>query len=238
MALMARRTAADLTEIDLPRRADDAAWRAASELLTAFRDRFERLKQERLRLVLERELAGRPSGANASTHDDQLRRRLDELKKLPPINAGTVPANAGAPADSAIARGLELLAGKSPEPRATHAERVAELDKQLVILDDAVLAQTEVVAVADDDFNLRASEAIAAAWNQRVLTLYRAEQQLAVAAQQFRDLRVQMANCGIRGYSTLLRCPDFRAAILVGSESMWGSEISVARRQLEEWGML
>ena len=220
MALMAKRSATDPTEVEMPRRADDTAWRTAHDLLIAFRDRLERLRQERTRLVLERELAERPSGARANP-DDPLRMRLEQLRKLPPLS-DTAPISVEAPSNAAIALGLEVLAGKSPAPRATHAERAAELDRQLLVLDDAILAQTQVVADADDSFNHRASEAIVDAWNARVLAIYRAERQLAGAAEQFRNLRVQMANAGIRGYSTLLRIPDFRAAVQVGSEVFMG----------------
>lgn len=239
MAFAARRSAADPTEIDLPRRADDVAWRAASELLTAFNRRYDRLKDERLRLVLEHALAGRPSGAKASTADDALRQRLSQLQKLPPINdAMPPPSEEGTPANATIARGLEVLAGRMPAVPASHSERVAEIDRQMQILRDAICEQTQIVADADDSFNHHASAMIVDAWDAHVLAVFRAEQALSVAAQQFRRFRARMVESGIRGYSTLLRCPELRAAIMVGDEGTWGSEIATARRQLESWGML
>ena len=237
MALLAKRNTNSADSI--PRRSADPAWSTASALLSVFQRRHDRLRQERDRLILERDLGGRPIGEQRGSSRAQLEWRLAQLRKLPPLTqAETPPAPSDGARSEAISKAIALCAGKIVAAPPTFSEQVGEIDRQILVLDAAIFEQQAILEAAEGSFNYAASLAIAPVWHAHAVAVYRACQELSRVARQFRQYRAELITAGISTRSDILHFPTLRSPAVVGDESEFGSEISVARRQMESWGLL
>ena len=235
MALTSKR---NVVADGIPRREDDPAWSGARDLLSMFQHRQQRLRQERDRLTLERDLAGRPLGQSKGSSREQLELRLAQLRKLPPLTPETPPAPSDGAHSEAISTAIALCAGKIVAAPPTFFEQVGEIDRQILVLDAAIFDQQAILEAAEGSFNYAASLAIAPVWHAHAVAVYRACQELSRVARQFRQYRAELITAGIRTRSDILHFPTLRSPAVVGDESEYGSEISVARRQMESWGLL
>jgi hypothetical protein len=241
MASMATKLAAALTksepaEVVIPCVADDPTFAAAAELLSAFRTRLERLNRERMRLILERELDGKPVDPKSET-DATLRRRLAALRADPPLLPHALPAMPGA-TPPAIALGLEVLAGNAITPPPDHAARMREIDRQIDALGPAINEQGAVCDALADELTLRYARQLKPAWDALQLEMYRAAKELSRATRRVQDFRVAITGAGIRSRTDILAMPNVRAPLVLGDETNFDSEISGWRRILERLGIL
>lgn len=234
MALAARLRSND-DDLDVPQVADDPDYARAAAVLTAFVEHAEGLRQERRRLQLEGHFQNRPARDN-SPADQGLLAQLIALRSLPPLSPTPTPAPASA--SPAILAGLAVLAGEPVVPKPGLQEQVQLVDRQLAVLSDACRAQQEIVDAIRDEVSARYAKQIKPRWDAIVLSMYRDAQQLARSTAEFRDLRAKIVRAGITGNSVVLRAPNVRTPLVLGSETDWGSEISTWRRLLESWGLL
>ncbi len=233
MALLRKNDTADLSDAAIPDPAVDPDYSRALELLSAFNQRYDRLEKEKQRLRLEAHFAGRSAEKDDYTNG-QLRIRLSALRAEPPLK----PELTAAPAapSPAITRGLAVLAGETITPAPSYAAQVADLDRQLAILDPAIREQTEVCSALLGDLSVEYARRLLPAWNAKVLAVFRAAQELSRATTQFREYRAAVMARNIK--TELLRAPNVVSPLQLGSETDWNSEISHWRRTLESWNVL
>ncbi len=225
----------DPMEVAVPRLADDPAYAAASELLTAFAHRRERLQRDQQRIDLERHLNGKMPDPRSST-DTELRKRLRKLQEEAPVEA-PAPA-APAAASTAIAAGLAVLSGAPVAPVLDHQARIQEIDRQIGALGDAIREQTEVRDEIAAALTFEYAQRLQPAWNVLQLEMFRAAQELARATRRVREFRAKITEAGIQSRSDILAMPNVRAPLILGDEFVYDSEISGWRRILERLGIL
>jgi hypothetical protein len=239
MPILPRRSTTAATmpdEIEVPNLRADPRYEAASSLLSSFRDRFIRLQQERDRLILDHALRGKPADPKSSA-DAVLRQRLAQMQALPPLPAG---GEAGSTTDTndAIARGVALMAGyAAPKPQ-DHATQIADIDRAITVMHDAVIAQTEVVDEIHQQLTLEIANDLKPEWDALQLLWYRSAQDFAAMTRRVQDLRIRITAAGIGSRSDLLAMPNVRSPLMLGDETVWDSEISTWRRILERLGIL
>jgi hypothetical protein len=231
-------TSSDPAAVEIPRLADDSEYAKADELLTAFRLRLDRLQHEKIRLILLRELAGKPVDPRSTT-DAQLRLRLAQLQALPPLASVAAPIAAAGTVPKAVAAGVAIMSGAAVTPAPPdHATQMQALDRQADVIGAAIQAQTEIVDAIAQELTVRYATQIKPAWDALQLEMYRSAQELARATARVQAMRFAINNAGIRSCSTVLSMPNVRSPLMLGAESEYGSEISTWRRTLEKLGIL
>jgi hypothetical protein len=133
---------------------------------------------------------------------------------------------------------MALLAGGIVPKQMDHAAAIADLDRQIIAMHDAVIAQTEVVYEIDAQITLELATDLKPAWDALQLRWYRSAQDFASVTREVRDLRARITAAGIGARSDVLAMPNVRSPLLLGDESAWDSEISGWRRTLERLGVL
>jgi hypothetical protein len=232
MALAARLRAVSPADDIRDVRADPRL-RGPLELLGAFETRQHLLERARLRLTYQHHFAGRlPS--DDSEADKPLRARLRELERDPPLQP--TPARALPTASAAISRGLQILAGEKVEVAPTIAGQIVEIDRQLSALGAAISEQKEIVNAIAADLAVEYGKELLPTWNDAVLAMYRAAQELSRSTTRFRELRGACIANGIR--TEILRSPNVSAPLVLGDETDPQSQISFWRRTLEDWRVL
>jgi hypothetical protein len=174
----------------------------------------------------------------ASSLLSSFRDRLIRLQQaLPPLPAG---GEAGSTTDTndAIARGVALMAGyAAPKPQ-DHATQIADIDRAITVMHDAVIAQTEVVDEIHQQLTLEIANDLKPEWDALQLLWYRSAQDFAAMTRRVQDLRIRITAAGIGSRSDLLAMPNVRSPLMLGDETVWDSEISTWRRILERLGIL
>ena len=215
----------------------DQRLQPAQALLNSFNERYEYVKRRRLQLDYEAHFGNRPEGDDRNETDKLLRTRLRALKaELPPESDADRAIPPASP--DAVSAGLRLLAGQTIAPPPDRAERVDELDRQLVILDCAIREQQAVRDEIAATLTVEYAKLVQPRWNALQLEMYRAAQELARSAGRVRELRAEINAAGIGSASTILSMPNVRAPLILGSESEWSSEIAGWRRTLQGLGII
>jgi hypothetical protein len=225
----------DALDVKLPSVRDDSAYAAAEALLTAFRERYERLGRDRLCLDYERHFAGRAPESDSGS-DRDLRKRWVALRNE--AKADAPPPVKPAAQSAAIAAGLAVLGGERIDPPADLQARYQEIDRKRAALTEAIREQTDERDGIADELSFKFSTELRPAWDRLQIEMYRAAQELARAAARVRTFRNHMIEAGIKPNSQTIRMPPVRAPLVLGSESEWGSELSQWGRQLEEWNLI
>lgn len=213
----------------------DPRFGEASSLLQAFRHHHERLEKERDRLILEHLLDGKPANPK-SQQDTMLRGRLADLNALPPLPIA--PVAGVADLTDAVARGRAILSGETVAKPTDHAGRLAEIDRQILAIREAMLEQTDVVDEIAQQLTLEIATELKPAWDALQLHWYRSAQNFASVTRQVQDLRARITAAGVRSCTGTLAMPAVRSPLVLGDESIWDSEISGWRRILERLGIL
>lgn len=228
-------TAETLEPIDVPDLRADPRYIAAASLLAEFRARHERLEQERIRLAIEHQLRGKAPDEK-SPADAQLRDRLAVLQALPPLPVAAAPG--AAHAGDRIAKGKAILNGETVAAPADHSGKMAEIDRQLEAIREAIFEQSEVVNEIVGQITLEIATDLKPQWDALQLQWYRSAQEFARVTAQVHDLRARIVAAGILSRSDVLAMPAVRSPLILGSETSYDSEISHWRRILETLGIL
>jgi hypothetical protein len=173
------------------------------------------------------------------TRNDHLRDRLKKNRAAVPAKSVQGPLSGDIHADVAVA--LELIDGA--RPLAPLLEDRRALRDQLKRNRDAIRKgfdkQKAVVDALRDQWVLTRSLGIQHRWKERDLKIFRAMQAVAALYDEKNDDRTAEFDAGCRPWRADL-LPEFmsRALLTIGSERDWDSEISRARRRLEELHIL
>jgi hypothetical protein len=167
------------------------------------------------------------------TREDSLRRRLAELRASAPRAAKQASAPEGAPSE--VTAALELLRTGARPPRRDVRRVLEQLDRDIATVNEGLVAQKNIVACLKDELSAQVQTArgIKSAWDAIRIAKYRAAQALAAATDDERALWRSIIEAGYTRRDDLLPTPVLRAALVLGSESEFDSEISRARRWLE-----
>jgi hypothetical protein len=108
-----------------------------------------------------------------------------------------------------------------------------EIDHEIIAIRAAIFAQVEVVDGITSDLSYEASKQLRPEWNRLQLVMYRAAQELAAATDRVRAFQTAIISAGIKPHNNVIRAPNSRVPLLLGSETEFTSEISSWRRTLE-----
>lgn len=237
MAVLTRSRAAtaDAAGFNVPRLVDDPEYQAAQELLSVFNDRLGRLERERDRAYLEHHFGNRHERDDGPA-DQELRARLRQLQREEPLTRSAPISPAGAPAAVEVAVGI-LRGEPLPPPQPDTSARLAAIDRQIVLMREAIFAQAEVRDAIGDRLGYEYAQRIKASWYREQVALFRCAQEFARQADKVRRFTEELLSAGVRNDSTLI-APPVRSPLTLGSEANPHSEISEWRRILEQRGVL
>jgi hypothetical protein len=153
-----------------------------------------------------------------------------------PAQKGEEPETGGLPSE--VAEALALIADSRPPSRLSRAKVIEQLRSDADVIRGAIFALRPIIDALRDELSSALAQRLGSAHRQLVLSQFRAAQQLAAATDAEAELRKTVIDAGFVWRPDLLRGPQLRGALVLGSESTFDSDISRARRMLEELGIL
>jgi hypothetical protein len=228
-----------------PSISDNVNYAAAATILRRLENGLATLEAEldaqniehHLGSVLSTNKKPRPDSRNAT-----LKARLDKHRaKVVTANAADEkPAAVKLPAP--VAAALDIIAGSRPVTRTNRPEYRRELIKQMESDRDEILKGIHVQQAIVDDLRNELSGDMARRLQpdhkKLMLAQFRAAQAFAAATDDEAQFRISVIGAGYMWRADLLQGPQLRAALVLGSESTFDSDISRARRMLEDLNVL
>ena len=173
-----------------------------------------------------------------AAREKALRERLEELRarlRETPAVAQTPTPPEGVPRTVALA--LEVLAGGREPQRDLRAE-IKQLEAGRARVQAGYSLQQTIVNDLKGEIGATTILLKRPEWDALNLAEFRAAQVLAAAAQAKREFRQAITSAGHVWRADLLPEPTMRSSLILGSEADKNSEISWARRTLEELKIL
>jgi hypothetical protein len=235
--------APDKTKALITRLDADPAYAEAAAVLRVLQDGLSAIERDRDSAVVEDHLRRSPSDSHAGA----LRARLKANRSASPPPAQVAGNSSKSPA--AVAEALELLkagadrravlAGISARPaRPDHRQVIADLEENAAVIRAGIAAQQRVIDSIRGSASAALADRLRAGHRDLVLKQFRAAQHFAAATDALRQLRSEILAAGFEFRSDVLPEPTSRAALILGSESDWNSEVNGLRRLLEELGII
>jgi hypothetical protein len=197
--------------------------------------RFER---EISRLRAAHHLERRPNDKRALAVLKALESRAAEDGEESPA---TPPGASENPAPSAVTEAFDIINDSMPPPAPPPVDRnelADRLEKRLPTLLKGIRAQTELVEQLRHELSVEQAQRVKPQQRAAVLAIFRAAQALAAAVDSEEALRATVLNAGFLWLPELLPSPKLHSALVLGSETDPGSEISRVRRLLEDLKVL
>jgi hypothetical protein len=197
-----------------------------------------RLEREISRLRAERHLERRPNDKRALAALKALESRAAEDGEA----STATPAGASeSPAPSAVTEAFDIINDSTPAaspPPVDRNERADRLEKRLPKLLKGIRAQSELVEQLRYELSVELASRLKAHQRAAALAIFRAAQALAAAVDSEEALRATVLENGFLWLPELLPSPKLHSALVLGSETDPGSEISRVRRLLEDLKVL
>jgi hypothetical protein len=209
--------------------ATDTRFADALSLLHWLEDAHRRLKHRAAVLRAERWLERRPRDKRAMSGLEQLKRNCP------------VPAEQLAPPDDSVKElSAEVASALGAEAsrrlnREVMAEQCDEIDHAVRV---RIFAQKELVEQVRHELSVEQAQRVKPQQRAAVLAIFRAAQALAAAVDSEEALRATVLENGFLWLPELLPSPKLHSALVLGSETDPGSEISRVRRLLEDLKVL
>ncbi len=225
--------------INLRQLAEDPEIAAATDLLGKLREAAAQFEHEKERLDLEYYFGeGRQfvEGASDGPRDVRLRERLKVLQAQAPTMPTSSPS--GAHPDNDIASALSLIAGAPIPPSDDRSARRREIARKIATIDMALRKQQLLYHELVADKSHAISDALRPQHDALLVEIFQAAQKLSRLVDDERDFRASVI---VRGYdpsAEIIGPLNSSAALILGSERQYDSEISRIRRQLEDRGLL
>lgn len=200
----------------------------ASAVLRTLEHGMERIERDIDALRIEEHLARQPKDPRAPT----LRARLAEHRANAPPKAQPAPAPGSVP--PIVSSALELLGGARPPRRVDRRKLIAQLEEDRELVREAIYAQQPIVDAIRDELSVDAARRFLKQHQGLVVAQYRAAQAFAAATDALGDFALAFTASGYCWRADLLPAPNMRAALLLGSERDFDSEVRRTGRQLEE----
>lgn len=202
---------------------------AAAEILRVLRSGMAQVESEIDALNIEGHLITRPSDPRAP----DLRNRLKTLRAASGKTERTAAA-ARTEMPATVTAALTLINDGVRPQRSNRRAAIAQLESDKEVIREAIFEQQPIVDALRDELSLEAAQRHAAAYQKLVVATYRAAQTLAAAADAERNFQVDFAAAGYSWRPDVMKGYALRAALILGSEHDFDSEISRARRFFEE----
>jgi hypothetical protein len=234
---MLKKLSIDDSQLPVPPLAEDAEFAPAAQLLSALSARYELVKDVITLVQLEEYL--RPRAFNPkSPADIEARHRLRFLRAKVKLGEIYEPvATAGVRPE--IAKAMKLLQGEPVAAPITPAARLEQCHRELAVLDDAIRAQNEILEEIRARKALELAQRLARRNDELLVAHFRAAQQLVRATAAVRELHAAVIAGGYGPpRSDFMPAYLARGALLLGEETVHGSDISTVRRQLEQRGLV
>jgi hypothetical protein len=210
------------------------------EIEAALRVGLTRKRTERDYLALRRYLAGTDLKTMPNRRAD-MQARAEKLRKELGAENSAAP---GAPKPGAlpaeIERALSILrGGEATQPGDAKVDKqLAQLDEEIIAIESGIYVNAQRVREARSAASYDAAVKLKDAHGKLTLQLYRSAQAFVRMAEEERLLRVAFTSAGF-SRSDILPMPIVTgAALVLGSETSWESQIAQARRDLEKRGLL
>jgi hypothetical protein len=139
---------------------------------------------------------------------------------------------------SAVDVALDLVRAGRRTTRRDRTGAVAQLENDRVVVREGIFAQQAVVDDLRGKISFEVAQRLKESHRELILAQYRAAQALAAATDAEREFRRQVSSAGYSWRADITPALTLRAALILGSEAAWDSEISRARRVLEELKVL
>jgi hypothetical protein len=202
---------------------------AAAGILRTLEDGLQQIEREADALRIEEHLAHKPSDPRAGV----LQERLKKHRGAAPQKVAEPTAEADLP--PTVAAALEVICGGSrPARRLGRKALIEQAEDDAARVREAILAQQTVVDGIRNELSGELASRGTPQHRELVLAIYRAAQALAAATDAEREFRRTVVDAGYVWRTDLLPALTMRSALILGSEADWDSEISRARRLLEE----
>jgi hypothetical protein len=165
-----------------------------------------------------------------------LRARLAKHRATVPAPNAEEPPAGELPAS--VAAALEIIRGSRPPSRVSRQKLIEQLENDKDVIRAAIIAQTTVVDALRDELSSALAARLVSKHRELTLAIFRSAQAFAAASDAEAEFRRAVVDAGFTWREDLLRGPQLRAALVLGSESTFDSDISRARRALEELKIL
>jgi len=225
---MAAKKAQSVERID-----DDHRFSAATAILRTLEDGVAQIERDADSLRIEDYLGQAP-------HDHRKPRTgrsamlQERLKKNRATQKTAEPGPTTSDLPSIVAAALEVLRGARPPARLNRKAIITQLEGDRDLIYQAIREQTAIVNGIRDELvtaqNMRDREA----WLAIQLRKFRALQTVVAIKEEEDDFRKSRAEAGYTWRADILPTTAARPMLILGSERDWDSEISRARRFLEE----
>lgn len=202
--------------------------------LDAIEREADALRIERHLNIEERRGGGRAKQRNSRNTD--LQARLDKHRTKVPAEKADEPAHGKL--RPTVAEALEIIRGSRPATRVDPNALIAQLDADGAVVRKAIMMQQAAVDELRNELSGEMARRLVPDHRKRVLAQFRAAQDFAAATDAEAEFRKSVIDAGYTWRADLLEGPQLRAALVLGSESTFDSDISRARRMLEELKIL
>lgn len=210
----------------------DARIADARAVMNVLQEGLREIDKELDAIRLERYLSTSGLQKNQRALRDQLKELRESMRAgnaAPPAGGGDLP--------TAVAKALALLR-EGTQPPLKDARTVEQLEGNRKIIREAICEQTPIIEELVSGRGAAIQRTMRPEWDKEQLELFRALQVAAAKADVVRKRRQSViADCGV-WRPDILAEPIWRSVLVLGSESEWDSEISRARRTLEELKIL
>jgi len=212
---------------------EDPRFAPAINDLRALKNGLRAIENELEALRIDNHLQYRPLDPRAAL---MKQRREKHRSTVPPKPEVEASASALAP-DVAAALAL-IRDGSRPAPRIGRQAAIEQLEKDRALVEKAIYVQTPIVDELRGEFEVDLVKRVKAQYAAMSLRLFRAQQTAAAITDEKLAFRQAFVATGARWREDLLPSPSLGSALVLGSEDEWDSEISRARRFLEDRGAL
>jgi hypothetical protein len=199
----------------------------------------ERIADETSLIHIQKYLSGAlgvvaPKGPKAQEFKEKRDRLKTKLKIGVPEPAKPQP---GALPDSVV-RALVVFESNAPKDRPSQAARLVELADMEIVVSEGIGAIRTLIDEMRGDASYEQAKALEKHHGALSLELFRAAQKFAEAAEAERSLRTAFTSAGYSPRFDVLPGPQLGAALVLGSENEFSSQLSSYRRFLQDKGLL
>jgi hypothetical protein len=207
---------------------EDTRFAELAAVLRFLEDGMSQIEREADALRIEDYLTLRPKDPRAPYLND----RLKKYHSSAPAKKVAEPANDAMPDTVAVA--LELLNKGSRPVHRNRKAIIQQLEGDRDLIGKAILDQRAVIDALRDELSSALAIRLVKKHRELVLGQFRAAQALAAATDLQDEFRSLFISAGYTWRDDLLPAPQLRAALVLGSEATFESDISRTRRALEE----
>ena len=214
--------------------AEHPEYKAAATVQQTLQAGLTALEQEKLALEIEYAL---PKAAPKAERTKLMTERLTAHRAKIPRSIEPVPPDVPRPvylALEVIEGGTKLEVVRARRDREDLVAMIARVAADCRTVQTGIIAQTTVLDEIRDRLSFETATRLKAEHRSLIVQQYRAAQALSATTSAEQAFHRAVTDAGYGWRPDVLPAPAMRAALMIGDESIWDSEISRTRRILEE----